>query len=149
MLFLVVTGSLVGCGDSGVATDPNAGAPSSPRKSEDAGALPDVAHRRSSGPLDEVDLSSEQRARIDEITAEYGAKFKELGTTDEQSANDRRDQLNQEYTKAMLAEMTRAQQDAYLEAVYWHISDFLATHPEAEFEDVFVWGGAYAKKPKE
>lgn len=145
VLLLIVAGAMCGCnGDNKETAEPSQ--PVAEKKDDKS---PGVAYRRSTTPFDAVDLSPEQEKRIEEITAEYMAKFAKLGYADEQELNDRRDLLNQEYSKAVMAEMTSEQKEVYLEAVYLHVMDFLETHPEFKFEDVFVIGGAYAKKPED
>jgi hypothetical protein len=98
--------------------------------------------------MDSVTLAPAQRTKVKEIDKVYGAKLSALQKSKPSNQAERMDKLNRLYSKALLAVMTKTQQTTYMEAVYTHIQEFLESHPDTKFEDVFVWGGAYAKEPK-
>lgn len=104
-------------------------------------------YRSDRKPLDQVTtLTAAQKKEIAKISAKYGD---ELAAWQKQHKNsqDAPDDLNRRFTKALLAEMSKTQRKVYLQAIYRHVQDFLKTHPDMTFDEVFVWGGAYMMKP--
>ena len=106
-------------------------------------------YRRGVTPLDAISLTPAQRQAIDRASARFAPRLKALQASEHKGKNvsEARDALNRDYSKALLGAITPPQRTKYLEAVYRQVQDFLATHPKVAFEDVFVWGGAYAKRP--
>ena len=106
-------------------------------------------YRRAKTLLDSITLTKVQKVRIDALDKTYAPRLQKLSEEAKggKVIDDARDDLNREYSKAMIAVMTKAQRTTYLEAVYRFVEEFVASHKGVTFDDVFVWGGAYAKKP--